>query len=137
MTRPFADSNILVYAFAAGDPYQATAYALLQDGVTLSVQSLNEFANVLSRKLRWDSPSVRDALISLRSVSNAIVPVDLALHDFGIMIFERYRLSIYDSMIVAAALQAGCDTLYSEDMQDGQVIEGRLTVINPFRDLTS
>lgn len=136
MIRPFADTNVLVYAFAAGDMFQPTAYGLLRNGITISVQSLNEFTNVLSRKLRWDWPSVRDALTSLRSVSQTIVPLDTSIHDSGIAIFERYGFSIYDAMIVAAALHAGCDTLYSEDLHHGQLIEGRLRVINPFRDLT-
>ena len=51
----------------------------------------------------------------------------------AIRIAERYRLSIWDAAIVASALLAECEALYTEDMQDGQVFEGRLTVVNPFK----
>ena len=53
-------------------------------------------------------------------------------HDRAVRIAERYSLSIYDALIVSAALLADCKTLHSEDMQDGQVIERRLTIRNPF-----
>lgn len=62
----------------------------------------------------------------------AIVPLALETHDLGLQIAERYGFSIYDALIVAAALRAGCRTLYSEDLQDGQTIDGRLVVRNPF-----
>ena len=62
----------------------------------------------------------------------AFEPVTLKTHETGLALAERYRLSIYDGMIAAAALLAGCDRLWSEDMQDGLVIDGRLRIADPF-----
>jgi len=59
--------------------------------------------------------------------------VQIGTHEIGLALAERYKLSIYDAMIAAAALQANCDTLWSEDMQHRMMFEGRLRVINPFR----
>ena len=62
-----------------------------------------------------------------------VQPVTVDTHEIGLEIAERYGMSIYDAMIVGAALHAGCDTLWSEDMQDGMLLEGRLRIVNPFR----
>jgi predicted nucleic acid-binding protein len=69
----------------------------------------------------------------LRGLLN-VHPVSVETHETGLALAERYQLSIYDSMIAASALQAGCDTLWSEDMQHGMVIDGRLRIVNPFYD---
>ena len=74
----------------------------------------------------------RESLGVIRAVCK-VVPVTGETHDKGLEIVERYGLAVYDAMIVASALLAGCGTLLSEDMQDGQVLDGRLTVSNPFR----
>ena len=74
--------------------------------------------------------------MGIQSYSLRHFPIDEALkltHDIGLKIAERYGLSVYDAMIVASALLAGCKTVLSEDMQDGQVLEGRLRIRNPFR----
>jgi len=100
----------------------------------VSVQVLNEFASVASRKLKMSIAEIREVLATIRAVCT-IVPISEETHDVGLQVAERYGLSVYDAMIVAAALLAGCETLVSEDMQDGQILEGRLQVRNPFADL--
>jgi len=60
-------------------------------------------------------------------------PLTIDVHETGVSLAERYGLSIYDAMIAASALHADCDTLWSEDMQDGSVLDDRLRVVNPFR----
>lgn len=70
-------------------------------------------------------------LVSYRS-SLTILPLTLAIHQHGLAIAQRHRLSIYDAVIVASALEAGCDALCSEDRHDGLIVDGRLTVVNPF-----
>jgi len=60
------------------------------------------------------------------------VKLSVETHETGILLAERYSLSVYDAMIAAAALQANCETLWSEDMQNGALIEGRLRIVNPF-----
>ncbi|HEX8389019.1 MAG TPA: PIN domain-containing protein [Sphingomonas sp.] len=127
----FLDSNVLVYAFSS-DPKTEEALRLLELGGIISIQSLNEFANVARRKLRMDWEELRTALRVIRIRCAPPIILDEPLHTQGLDVAERYRLSVYDAMIVAAALVAGCETLYSEDMHAGLVVDGRLTIVNPF-----
>ena len=122
--RCFLDSNVLLYTLTEGDPRQAIAAALLARGGTISVQVLNEFASVAHRKLKLSWPEVADALAAVRALCPAPLPLTLA---------RQTGYALYDALILASAIEAGCDVLYSEDMQDSQVIEGRLTIRNPFR----
>lgn len=103
---------------------------MIAGGSCVSVQVLNEFASVASRKLRMSLSEIRECLEPIRLICG-IEPVTLETHARGLDVAERYGFSVYESMIVAAALLAGCDTPYSEDLQDGQRI-GRLLVRNPF-----
>ena len=127
----FFDTNVLLYLLSADDEKADRAESLLASGGMISVQVLNEFASVASRKLGLSYLEIRDVLEPIRTIC-AIEPLGLETHDSGLRIAERYGFSIYDSLIVAAALIAGCGTLYSEDLQDGQTIDGRLVVRNPF-----
>jgi predicted nucleic acid-binding protein len=132
MPGNFFDTNVLIYV-VSGDAVKAeAASSLLQDGGTISVQVLNEIVNVLRRKLRRSWLVTHDFLTFVRTCL-VVRPVTVATHDAGLEIAERYGLAIYDSMIVAAALEADCDTLWSEDMHHGLVIAGRLRVVNPFQ----
>jgi predicted nucleic acid-binding protein len=127
----FLDTNVLLYLLSADDTKADRAEAVLSGGGIVSVQVLNEFASVTSRKLGMSIAETRESLGVIRAVCK-VVAVTEETHDKGMEIVERYGLSVYDAMIVASALLAGCDTLLSEDMQDGQVLEGRLTIRNPF-----
>jgi len=131
LSGAFFDTNILIYAFGTTDK-AATAQRVLQDGGTVGVQSLNEFTAVALRKLKFDWPTIEAGLAAIRVLCPTIVPLTDAVHRDGLRIAQRYRLALYDSMIVAAALHAGCDRLYSEDMQHGLVIDDRLHIANPF-----
>jgi predicted nucleic acid-binding protein len=127
----FFDTNVLLYLLSA-DPAKADrAEALLGEGGTVSVQVLNEFASVARRRMGLNGAEIRECLSAIRA-HVAVEPLTLQTHESGLMVAERYGFSLYDAMIVAAALQAGCGTLWTEDLQAGQVIEGRLTVRNPF-----
>lgn len=133
MNASFADTNALLY-FASDDARKAgIAEALLEEGLTISVQVLNEMANVLLRK--WDRGWERTAyFLSIIQDQTTIVPLTVRTHNLGLHLSLHYRLSVYDGMIVAAALLADCDTLYSEDMHAGLVVEDQLRIVNPFRD---
>lgn len=131
MPGSFLDTNVLVYLASGDEGKSGRVEALLAAQCTLSVQVFNEFANVARRKMGFDWVEVRDFLAIVRALV-VVVPVGLETHDEGLRLCERYRLSIYDAMIVSAALLAQCDTLWSEDMQDGLVVEERLTIRNPF-----
>lgn len=126
----FVDTNILVYA-VTDDPRGALARDLLQRGGVVSVQVLNEFMRVARRKLRIDWPVVETALASFRDLLDDVRPLTLATHEAALALARREGFDIYDALIVAAALEAGCDTLYSEDLQTGRRF-GALTIVDPF-----
>lgn len=126
----FFDSNVLLYLASDDDPRADRAELLLESGGTVSVQVLNEFAEVARRKFKMEWPEVREMLFTICETCT-VRPVSLETHERGIELAERYRMGVYDGMIIAAALEAGCTTLFSEDMQHGQRIE-RLTIRNPF-----
>lgn len=128
----FFDTNVLLYLLSGDDARADRAESELSAGGVLSVQVLNEFASVASRKLRMPIAEIREVLAAIRAVCR-IVPISEETRDTGLQIAETYGLSIHDAMIVASALLAGCRTVVSEDMQDGQIVDGRLEVRNPFR----
>lgn len=130
-TGDFLDTNVLVYAFTT-DPRSATAQALLERGCAISVQALNEFATVARRKLGMTWPELRDAIAAIRTLCPTIHPIDIETHTEALRIAERHGYTIFHAMMIAAALRAGSKTLWSEDMQNGIVIDGRLRIANPF-----
>jgi predicted nucleic acid-binding protein len=132
MPGSFFDTNILLY-IASDDRVKADkAEKLLGAGGAISVQVLNEIANVGRRKMRMSWHDTH-AFLSLMRELLIVHPVTVNTHEIGLGLAERYNLSIYDAMIAAAALHAECDTLWSEDMQHGLAIEDRLRIVNPFR----
>lgn len=129
-TEVFADSNVLVYLFDDEGAKTRRSEEILERGVTVSVQVLNEFTLAARRKMHKPWPIVREMLAGIRRNCD-VVPQTLEVHELGIALAERYGLNVYDAMIVAAALITGCKTLYSEDMHDGLAIDG-LTIRNPY-----
>ena len=130
--KAFFDTNILVYVVGHKDERTSKAEALVANGGVISVQVLNELASVSRRKLGLSWEDVGDALAALRVLCPSATPLTTDTHDAGLRIAAKYGFPFYDALIAAAALEAECTTLYSEDFQDGQAIEGRLTVRNPF-----
>lgn len=130
--KPFLDTNILVYAFTKDDSRTQVATALLAVGGVISVQVLNEFVSVARRKLQMSWMEVNEALPAIRILCGTPLPLTVAMHESALVLAEGRGFAIYDALIVAAALQAGCTVLHSEDMQHGQVIDG-LLIHNPFR----
>jgi len=128
----FFDTNVLIYSVSLGDPRAEQAEALLAAGGNISVQVLNEFVSVARRKMGMSWREVADAMDAILVLCPSPVSVTLAVHASALIIAERYGYGIYDALVAAAALEAKCKTLYSEDFQDGQVIEERLTIRNPF-----
>ena len=125
----FFDSNVLLYLLSTGTK-AARARSLLAHGGIISVQVLNEIASVSRRKLALDWAEVHELLATVQMACR-VEPISVWTHARGIGIAETYGFRVYDSMIVAAALEAGCATLLSEDMQNGQRI-GRMVIRNPF-----
>jgi predicted nucleic acid-binding protein len=131
--KRFLDTNVLIYAVAKNDPRASTAEALLASGSVVSIQSLNEFVSVARRKLGMPWKQVNEFLDLICSLCPDPVPISLDTHKAAVAIAEKYGYSIYDALVASAALEAGCKTLYSEDLQDGQIINRQLTIRNPFR----
>jgi predicted nucleic acid-binding protein len=127
----FFDTNVLLYLLSADEAKADTAEALISSGGIISVQVLNEFASVATRKLRMLIPEVREVLRTIQRVCD-VRPLSVDTHERGLAVAERYQLSVYDAMIVASAREAGCKTLYTEDLQDGMAISG-ITIRNPFQ----
>lgn len=126
----FFDTNVVVYAFLDVEK-RRQALAALSEGGLISVQVLNEFTHVARRKRQRPWPEIEAAIAVLRVRFPEILPVTSDTHATAIAIARDHGLSFYDALIVASALEAGCDRLYSEDLQDGRSFPG-LTIINPF-----
>ena len=129
--KAFFDTNILVYAISDDAAKIRRSEEILSAGGIISVQVLNEFANVARRKHRRDWARIRAVLADFRATLR-VETITLETHERGLALAERYGFAVHDAMIVAAAALAGCATLYSEDMHDGLVI-GDLTLRNPYK----
>lgn len=129
--KVFIDTNILLYLLSADNDKADRAEIILRAGGLISVQVLNEMADVARRKLAMSWMEINEVLALIRSICPT-APLIIETHDMGRLVAERHGLSVYDAMIVAAALLGGCETLYSEDMQDGLSIDHQLRICNPF-----
>lgn len=129
--RAFVDSNVVLCLLSADADRADRAEAVIADGAICSAQVLNEVANVARRKLGMPWQETGEFLAALKSLCPA-QPLTVETHDKGLELAGRYGLSVYDGLIVAAALLADCETLWSEDMHDGLLIEERLRIRNPF-----
>jgi predicted nucleic acid-binding protein len=126
----FFDTNVLVYAQQV-DGKADRARALIATGGKLSVQVLNEFAAVSRRKQKRDWREIAEAISDVLALVDPPLALTLELHAAARALAEDHQLSFYDALIVAAAIEAGCDTLFTEDMQHGRSFGG-LAIVNPF-----
>ena len=132
MPASFFDSNVLLYLASRDAAKAHQAEAAIVAGGRISVQVLNEVTNVARRKMQMSWADTHAFLDTLRELLT-VHPLTIETHEAGLRLAEKYGFSIYDALIVASALQAGCDTLWSEDMQHGMVIEEGLRIDDPFR----
>ncbi|MGI9296242.1 MAG: PIN domain-containing protein [Pseudomonadales bacterium] len=134
----FIDTNLFIYQIEAQDKKKATiANRIIRTGIEtgnacISFQVVQECLNVMVRKaeIRFTKEQANNYLDVALSPLLRIYP-SVALYKRGLEIQQRYQFSFYDSLIITAALEAGCKTLFSEDLQHGQRID-RLTIENPF-----
>ena len=126
----FLDTNILIYAQGAGAKSEVARQMILAGGV-ISVQVLNEFAAVLRRKFGFEWEVVAEAIADVRTALDPVRPIDVGIHTEAVSLARTHGFNFYDALIIASALEAGCDTLLTEDLQTGRRIEG-LTIVNPF-----
>ena len=127
----FLDTNVLVYAYSQGDYRAAAARQLLLDGGVVGVQVLNEFASVARARLAMTWAEVQEAIESITILCPNPRPLTIETHLRALGVSKRFGFSIWDGLIVAAAVEARCSTLLTEDLQHGQVIDG-LRIENPF-----
>ena len=130
-SRPFVDTNVLLHLISTDAAKAARAERVLAGRVVVSVQVLNEFAHVARRKQSLDWDELAQVLAGIRQFAE-VHPLTVGTHERGLALARRYQLGLYDAMIAAAAIEAACDTLLTEDFQAGQVLADRLTIRNPF-----
>lgn len=130
-SKSFIDSNVVLYLLSDDAVKADNAEGLLKAQPIISVQVLNEVTNVCVRKLKMGWDEIAQFLELVRSFCK-VVPLTEEVHDRARLIAERHQLSFYDACIVSAAATAGCQMLYSEDMNHGQILEDSLTIRNPF-----
>lgn len=130
MSKPFIDSNVVLYLLSSDVTKADKAESILEAGGIISVQVLSEVVSVCQRKLKMDWAEI-DAVLQAVKASVQVVPLTVATHEQAVQICKRYQLSFYDAHICAAALVAGAQEVLSEDMQDGMIVD-TLVVKNPF-----
>ena len=126
----FLDTNLLVYAQGTDSKSEIARQVILEGGL-ISVQVLNEFTSVLRRKFRLDWDEISEALQDVQAALDPVRPISIDTHAAALEISRAHGFNFYDSLIVAAALEAGCDQLITEDLQAGRRIDG-LVIVNPF-----
>lgn len=127
------DSNITVYALSTAGWKKQIATKLIGEADFISVQVLNEFANVAWRKQGRTWPEIARSIADLRSTVGRILPIEEPANADAVRLAGRYQLNFYDALMLAVALSGGARTFYSEDMQHGMIIDGALRIIDPFR----
>ena len=132
--RVFVDTNILIYLYSVNEPEKRRKVEKLiaDKDCVISVQVLNEFSSVCLRKLRIPTQQILAAINEI-TLCMSLFPMDANTVRQALRLCAQWNYSYYDSAILAAAIQSGCATLYSEDMSDGQIIEGCLTIRNVLR----
>lgn len=127
----FLDTTIFLVLFDTNKKKSDTAFKLLSQKPVISTQVINESVAVLVKKFKFKKETAIEAIQMLKhnSFINSLTETTV---DTACFIFVKYGFSYYDCVIIASALESKCDVLYSEDMQHKQVIENKLTIINPF-----
>jgi predicted nucleic acid-binding protein len=132
MPVDFFDTSVLVYLVSSDTTKADRAEAAIASGGAISVQVLNELANVARRKMHMSWAETHTLLNTLRGLLS-VHPLTVETHEAGLALAERYGFSTYDAMVAASALEAGSSTLWSEDMQHGMKLKEGLRILNPFR----
>jgi predicted nucleic acid-binding protein len=127
----FFDTNTLLYLLSTDNNKANWVSKNLQQSNVISIQVLNEFTSASLRKIKLTSAELDEFLDLFTSTFN-VRSMDMGTFETGLTVSRRYGYQHHDAMIIAAALQAGCERLYSEDMQHQQIINKRLEIVNPF-----
>ena len=129
--RQFLDSNVVLYLLSDNQTKANCCEEIVEQGGVISVQVLNECVNVMLKKLTMARPEIDEFLAVIKSICD-IVPLSVEVHEGALELLDRYQLSWYDALIVSAAIESDCETLWSEDMHNGLVVNKTMTIRNPF-----
>ena len=129
--RHFFDSNVVLYLLSNNQTKANCCEEIVEQGGVISVQVLNECVNVMLKKLTMARPEIDEFLAVIKSICD-IVPLSVEVHEGALELLDRYQLSWYDALIVSAAIESDCETLWSEDMHNGLVVNKTMTIRNPF-----
>jgi predicted nucleic acid-binding protein len=131
--KVFVDTNIFIYLYSNDEPIKKSIAEELfvKYDISISIQVLNELSNVLIKKIKLGPVEV-DKVIEEASNACVIEPIYVDSIRESLKIMTKYKYSYYDSLIITSALESNCKVLFSEDMQDGQIIEDKLIIYNPF-----
>ena len=132
--KVFLDTNILIYLYSESEANKRqVAYRILDNHYCVTnLQALNEASNTWFRKYSWESSKIHSHLDNIELVCDIILPISRATINMALSIKDRYGYSYYDCIMLSSALESNCSIIFTEDMNNGQIISDRLTVINPF-----
>jgi predicted nucleic acid-binding protein len=131
IVKSFVDTNVVLYTIGQDKRKAEVARNIIVTEVVVSTQVINECVNVCLRKLGFSKEKSYTFADNIMRRTN-VIPVDEAIVRKSAVIAIQNQISNWDALIIAAALLENCDILYTEDMQHGQIFDGRLTVVNPF-----
>ena len=132
MTKIAIDTNILIYCHLQEDECKRNvAHELLARVPVVSSQVVSEYLNVMKRLLKMSKIEILELCYQWMNHCH-LKNVDRNTVKLAQQLIKKYDFQIFDAIIVSAALETGCKTLYSEDMHNGLVVEKQLTIINPF-----
>ena len=129
--RQFFDSNVVLYLLSDNQTKANCSEEIVEQGGVISVQMLNECVNMMLKNLTVARPEIDEFLAVIKSISD-IVPLSVEVHEGALELLDKYQLSWYDALIVSAAIESDCDTLWSEDMHNGLVVNKTMTIRIPF-----
>jgi len=132
--KVFLDTNILIYSQRSDDSAKrSVSQTLIQNGgFAISTQSFNELCNVFIRKYKVDVSKIFEIIYVISELAQEVFIINENTILSALNVHKKYKFSYYDSLIIASALECDCRYLFSEDMNDGQIINDRLTILNPF-----
>lgn len=134
--KVFLDTNIILYVYSVDEPEKQSAaikaIESARSSVIISLQVINELSNILLKKFKLNPLDVENVILELDNAFD-VVNFDIATQIKALKLKNRYNLQYYDSLIIATAIENKCNILYSEDMQDGLIVDNLLTIVNPFK----
>ena len=133
--RAFLDTNIIIYLYSEDeDEKRDVAYQFVNNANCFtSIQVMNEVSNVWTNKYALDKSEIIKYLNEIESISEEVLLVKRKTINRALDIKTQYGYSFYDCLMLASAIEANCNKILTEDMKDGQIIDGILQIVNPFK----